>query len=79
MDARIKSAHDGLRKSLRQRARARGYVWSNPSCPALCRASTSWNTASSKTWMAGTSPAMTIVLLRSSRRKPGPVFPAATF
>src|SRR5215470_3709780 len=33
---------------------------SPPSCPALCRASTSWFcTAARKTWMAGTSPAMT--------------------
>ena len=31
-----------------------------PSCPALCRASTSWKLPPSmKTWMAGTSPAMT--------------------
>ena len=28
-----------------------------PSCPALCRASTSW--PQGKTWMPGTSPAMT--------------------
>src|SRR5207344_1928307 len=29
------------------------------SCPALCRASTSFESTASKTWMAGTSPAMT--------------------
>jgi len=33
---------------------------SRPSCPALCRASTSYFCARGlKTWMAGTSPAMT--------------------
>ena len=31
----------------------------SPSCPALCRASTPFATARRKTWMAGTSPAMT--------------------
>src|SRR5436305_12202293 len=31
----------------------------SPSCPALCRASTSFLTPCAKTWMAGTSPAMT--------------------
>src|SRR5581483_11121868 len=30
-----------------------------PSCPAPCRASTSFFASTSKTWMAGTSPAMT--------------------
>ena len=32
---------------------------SEPSCPALCRASTSLEFSASKAWMAGTSPAMT--------------------
>src|SRR6266508_78082 len=32
---------------------------SDSSCPALCRASTSFLVAAAKTWMAGTSPAMT--------------------
>ena len=36
-----------------------GFVESPPSCPALCRASTSCGLATTKTWMAGTSPAMT--------------------
>jgi putative ABC transport system substrate-binding protein len=31
----------------------------HPSCPASCRASTSYFVAATKTWMAGTSPAMT--------------------
>jgi hypothetical protein len=30
-----------------------------PSCPALCRASTPYFAVKQKTWMAGTSPAMT--------------------
>ena len=34
------------------------------SCPALCRASTSWTEPKPKTWMAGTSPAMTTIVLR---------------
>src|SRR6188474_1133678 len=39
----------------------RGRFWQDlsASCPALCRASTSCFLHSSKTWMAGTSPAMT--------------------
>src|SRR6185437_7413920 len=36
-------------------------------CPALCRASTSSYASPNKTWVAGTSPAMTEALLRQKR------------
>jgi hypothetical protein len=49
MDRRIKSGDDGIT--------SRAYP--TLSCPALCRASTPFFTA--KTWMAGTSPAMTLL------------------
>ena len=43
-----------------------------PSCPALCRASTSLRRSKkSKTWMAGTSPAMTEAGIRPMQRSRG--------
>jgi hypothetical protein len=49
MDCRVKPGNDGVidRSTI------------HPSCPALCRASTSYFPQARKTWMAGTSPAMT--------------------
>src|SRR5258708_5664346 len=48
---------------------ALGSGFAGPSTGPLCRASTSFLPQGSETWMAGTSPAMTVKILRPSHHR----------
>src|SRR3954453_9171834 len=58
VDGRDKPGHDGAREWPTRVNGDRVTTPSTPSCPALCRVSTSL-LAALRTWIAGTSPAMT--------------------